>query len=108
MFIDFLLERFHENATNDAIVWKDEAVNYAWLADRVAHWQSYLADHDVGSGTVVALEADFSPNSVALFLAVVEAGCVLVPLTSAVASKRDEFIETAEVEVSISIDRRYP
>lgn len=106
MFIDFLIERFQEKASNDAIVWKDEAVSYEWLADRVSHWRSFLAEHEVGSGTVVALEADFSPNAVALFLAVVEAGCVLVPLTSAVASKRDEFIETAEVEVSISIDKR--
>jgi len=104
MFINFLLDRFQENADHDAIVWKDEAVTYAWLADRVSYWQRFLTKHSVAPGMIVALEADFSPNAVALFLAVVEAGCVLVPLTSAVASKRDEFLETAEVEISITID----
>lgn len=105
MFIEFMLEQFNEHAQQDAIVWREKTYSYQWLSNRIAHWQSFLVDHKVVSGTVVALEADFSPNAVALFLALAEAGCVLVPLTSAVATHRDEFIETAEAEVSIAIDR---
>ena len=106
MFIDFMLERFHEQAAHDAIVWRDRTFSYEWLAQRVVNWQGFLVEHEVEAGTVVALEADFSPNAVALFLALAEAGCVLVPLTSAAATHRDEFIETAEVEVRIAIDRQ--
>ena len=104
MFIDFMLDKFRASSTNDAIVWRDRSVSYDWLVDRVAHWQQYLGEHNVTSGTVVILEADFSPNAVALFMALVEAGCILVPLTSAVATKRDEFVQIAEGEVSIAID----
>jgi long-chain acyl-CoA synthetase len=51
----------------------------------------------------VAIEGDFSPNSIALMLALIEAACVVVPLTSSVAAKRDEFLETAEVEAVIEL-----
>jgi acyl-CoA synthetase (AMP-forming)/AMP-acid ligase II len=103
MFIDFLRDRFHQCASSEAIVWKSQSYSYAWLASRVDLWQQFLSEQNVESGSVVVLEADFSPNAVALFLALVEAGCILVPLTSAVAANRDEFVEIAEGEVSISI-----
>ena len=50
------------------------------------------------------MEADFSPNAVALFLVLLERQCVLVPLTSAVESKRDELIEIAQGETQVWID----
>jgi acyl-CoA synthetase (AMP-forming)/AMP-acid ligase II len=53
---------------------------------------------------VVILEADFSPNSVALFLALIEARCILVPLTRSVEMKKKEFIEIAQGEIKFSID----
>lgn len=103
MFIDFLNSRFSECAESEAIVWKGQSFTYEWLSDRVAHWQEYLTGQRVESGTVVVLEADFSPNAVALFLSLADTGCVLVPLTSAVSARRDEFVAIAEGEVSISI-----
>jgi acyl-CoA synthetase (AMP-forming)/AMP-acid ligase II len=53
---------------------------------------------------VVILEADFSPNSVALFLALMARSCILVPITESVGAKRSKFIEVAQGEVSFSID----
>ncbi len=103
MFIDFLRDRFSQCESSEAIVWQGQGYRYAWLADRVDLWQQFLSERDVESGSVVILEADFSPNAVALFLALAEAGCILVPLTSAVAANRNEFVEIAEGEVSISI-----
>jgi long-chain acyl-CoA synthetase len=102
--IDFLLSNFRMHSGSEAIIWRDQSYNYRWLAERVLHWQDYLGRQEIARGTVVALEADFSPNAVALFLALVENRCVLVPLTSAVASKRDEFLAVSEAEVSIAID----
>jgi acyl-CoA synthetase (AMP-forming)/AMP-acid ligase II len=104
MYIDFLLQVFEANAREEAIVWNDRTFDYAWLLGRTREWIGKLDAEGVAPGTVVALEADFSPNAVALFLALIERGCVLVPLTSSVATKRDEFIAIAECEVSITID----
>jgi long-chain acyl-CoA synthetase len=102
--IDFLLDVFEANRDEDALVWRDEPVAYGWLLDRVREWRSRLESDGVPAGSVVAVEADFSPNAVALFLALAERRCVFVPLTSAVGAKKEEFLEVAEVESVFSID----
>ena len=102
--IDFLLQVFAENPDSDAVVWRDRRYRYAWLSARVAHWLDFLAGEQLQTGAVAAIEADFSPNSIALMLALIERQCVLVPLTSSVAAKKAEFLEVAEVEISFSIN----
>lgn len=104
MVIDFLTEVFEESRDQDAIIWKDNIYKYEWLLDRVSYWQGRIREEQVKPGTVVVLEADFSPNSIALFLALIETGCILVPLTSSVEVKRAEFILLAQGEVSFAID----
>jgi acyl-coenzyme A synthetase/AMP-(fatty) acid ligase len=106
MFIDFLLDRFREHAERDAIVWRDRAYSYGWLADRVRHWQDRLDMEGVGMGAVVSLEADFTPNSIAMLLALMEHGSVIVPLTTSVEMKKPEFRSIAEVELTILVDER--
>jgi len=64
----------------------------------------------VGAGHGVSLEADFSPTSIALLLALVEHGAIIVPLTPSVEAKKPEFRDIAQVEATISIassDRAY-
>lgn len=104
MYIDFLKDVFGENAGNDAIIWRDEPYTYGWLSERVADWSDRLAREGVASGAVVSLEADFSPNGVALLLALIERGCIAVPLTSSVEMKKPEFRRIAEVEVIVKVD----
>jgi len=104
MFIDFMIKVFEENKTKDAIIWKDKVYSYQWLLDRLNYWQEKVESEGIRMGTVTLLEADFSPNSVALFLALVERGCILVPLTSSVEAKKPEFINIAQGEVSFSLD----
>ena len=64
-----------------------------------------MISKSIKPGTVIILEADFSPNSIALFLALVDQRCILVPLTNSVEAKKLEFIHIAEGEYSISIDK---
>jgi len=104
MPIGFLLESFAAEPTADAIVWRDQSFSYGWLAERVAHWRNQLQAWHVPAGAVVAVEADFSPNAVALFLALVEQRMILVPLTSSLAAQRSELLDTAEVEWIITVD----
>lgn len=106
MFVDFLLKVWEENAGREAIVWRDESYTYGWLAERFRQWHERLAAEGLEKGSVVSIEADFSPNSVALFLALAEGAHVLVPLTLSVKSKREEFTKTAQVEFSVMIDER--
>ncbi|TVP43560.1 MAG: long-chain fatty acid--CoA ligase [Gemmatimonadales bacterium] len=104
MFIDFLLERFQANRARDAIVWRDRRWSYGWLADEVSRWTDRLDETPVPPGSVVSLEADFSPTAVALLLALVERRCIVVPLTTSVETQKSEFREVAEVEVVATVD----
>jgi long-chain acyl-CoA synthetase len=105
MTIDFLLEVFKNNRTNDAVIWKDKAYSYDWLLQELDTCRVVLDSYkEIKAGKVVALHADFSPRSLVYFLALVERQCVLVPLTDSVKDKKAEFFETAEVQIEITID----
>lgn len=104
MSIEFLCEVFRHHAGEEAVVWKDRPYTYGWLLEQLDRWRTRLDEERIEPGTVTMLEADFSPGAVALFLALTERGCVLVPLAEAVQEKRDEFVEIAEGEVSVRID----
>ncbi len=105
MFIDFLTDVFAKNKENEAIVWKDKVFTYEWLLERNKYWKEEIRSEGIERGAIAIVEADFSPNSVALLLALIEHGCVFVPITASVASKRDEFIEISEGEVLFKIDK---
>jgi len=103
MHIDFLLDVFRANRASDAVIWHDQIFSYGWMVDAIQRWQQRLIDHAVTPGSVVSLEADFSPTSNALLLALMEHRTVIVPLTPSVEAKKPEFRATAQVEVIISL-----
>src|SRR5438552_17336842 len=103
MFIDFLFEVFREKAEAEAVIWRDQSFPYGKLLDRTNHWRGYLRENRIATGTVTAIEAEFSPNSIALMLALIESGCIVVPLTSSVAAKKAEFMAIAGVEVLLEL-----
>ncbi len=110
MHTDFLLDAFRADVVKDAVVWQDEPFSYAWLLVTVGRWTDFLRNRALAPGTVVSLEADFSPTSIALLLALVEHGAIIVPLTPSVEAKKPEFRDIAQVEATISIassDRAY-
>ena len=101
----FLLDIFRSNHAQEAIAWDGRLYSYGWLDQTILTWRDRLEREDVPRGAVVSLEADFSPTAIALFLALLERDCVIVPLTDTVQGKKAEFREIAEVERIISIDR---
>lgn len=101
--ITFLLERFEGSRDKDALIWSQRAFSYGWLADTIRQWLRTLDEMAVPPGAVVSLEADFSPNAVALLLALVEHNCIIVPITKSIGAKTPEFREIAEVESILTI-----
>lgn len=104
MFIDFLLDVFQEYSDREAIIWRDFGYSYQTLLKQVNEATRYLIENDVKPGTVTGIEADFSPNAVALMLALIEHGCVIVPLTASIAAKKEEFLDIAEVELCLELN----
>src|SRR5260221_164723 len=87
MHIDFLLDVFTKFEKDEAVVWRGRSYTYGWLLSQYQHWATTLKREGVTEGTVAVVEADFSPTALALSLALTEAGCIFVPLTSSVRSK---------------------
>src|SRR5438046_8145904 len=103
MFLEFLFVVFRANARAEAVIWRDQSFSYGELLTRTELWRSYLQKNDVTNGTVVAIDADFSPNAIALMLALIETGCIVVPLTASVAAKKSDFMKIAEVAVALEV-----
>ncbi len=104
MAVEFLLERFHEAEDQPAIVWHDQSYSYGRILERIRYWQSLLMEENVQPGTVTVLEGDFSPEAVALLLALISQACIIVPMTAASAPKKKEFIEIAQGQLSFALD----
>lgn len=103
MFVDFLLEGFHEHRDREAIIWRDRAYHYKWLLEAVRQWQDVIRAENLPRGAVTVVEGEFSPQSVSLILALMEHGCIIVPLTSSVAAQKAEFIDIAQCEAEFTI-----
>lgn len=103
MTIDFLRTVFEECRERDAIVAGGAAYSYGWLLDQLSNWRQVLPEQ-VPAGAVTVLDGDYSAASIALFLALVDHGCIIVPLTAAAAAKRQAFLQTAEAEYRCGVD----
>ena len=106
MYIDFLLEVFKEFYNNEYIIYNGEKYNYRFLIESLENNKIFIGSHQIKQGTVVALEGDFTPNSIALLLALIEKACIIVPLTSASNKNEKKLFDIAQVEFVFRIDEK--
>lgn len=103
--IEFILDVWKSNPGGDAVVWRDRVYDYGTLLRLFEAWKARLPELGAKPGRVVVLDADFSPNAVALFFALIDQRCILVPLSTTTSrDKRAQFIRIAAGEIAISID----
>ena len=102
--IEFLMDKFKEYDSAEALVWRNKIYSYTWIRREVEVKSAELRKQKILPGTIVELHADYSPTSIALLLALIEIGCIIVPTTKSVGDKRYEFQEIAEVEMVINVN----
>jgi long-chain acyl-CoA synthetase len=104
MNIEFFLERLRENHGKTAVVWENQDFSYDWLTDKISRWETSFKTHDIQAGSVVCLTGDFSPNAIALFIALVNTSCIIVPLlATSTETHQTKAHEIAQVEFLISV-----
>jgi long-chain acyl-CoA synthetase len=79
--IDFLQKIFLQNHEFEAIIWNNKVTKYFELNVQIEDFVKELRDKKIESGAVVAVIGDFTPNSIALLLALISHKCIVVPLT---------------------------
>jgi long-chain acyl-CoA synthetase len=100
----FLKQVFREKAYAEAFIWHGRSYNYVWLSDRIAYWVDLLTTRGIEAGQVVLLQGDFSPNAVALLLALIEMDCISIPLNRQRFHERDGLGEMALASWTIEVD----
>jgi len=104
MHIEFLFDVFEEFEFSDSIIWKGKKLSYRSLIDNIEKYQLLIDKHQIKEGSVVALEGDFSPNSIALLLALIEKTCIIVPLTNTSKKNENKLFSIAQVEFVFRIN----
>jgi acyl-coenzyme A synthetase/AMP-(fatty) acid ligase len=79
-------------------VWRGGSFSYRELDAGWKAWTERLKSAGLGRHPVVVLEADFSPEAIAAFLALIERGCVVVPLLRSTRGDRDRIYRIAQAE----------
>ena len=102
MNIEFLIERFKSNQDKEAIISKGRSILYSEFLTLIEGTRNELA---VGlrPGSVVALEADFSPKSVAALLALISSNCIFVPQARGHAAHKEEFYTKCQIEQKVIV-----
>ncbi len=103
MDIAFLRDAFREFGDAEAVIHRGIGGSYQALLQQVDEYRDWLREQHIAAGSVVALKADFSAHSTACLLALVEAGCIVVPLTESVHALHDELMEIAQAEFELAI-----
>ena len=106
MYIDFLFDVFKEGYSKESIIWKSKKYSYKYLIENTEKHQLLIDSHQLKQGTVVALQGDFSPNSISLLLALIEKACIIVPLTNTSNKSENKLFDIAQVEFVFRIDKK--
>ncbi len=104
MFARFLIERFETRPDALAVVAPTGRCTFGELTELCRHWSAELDRHDVAPGTVVGLRGDFSPNAIALFVALADRGAIVVPQGNDPRIPHAVRDEIAQLEVSCLVD----
>ncbi len=106
MVLKYFLEVFKSNKSKNAIVWEDQAFTYEWLLDKYLFWLKEFEKRSIKPGSVVIIHADFTPNSIALLLALIENKAIIVPITDSVIYKKEEILKISQAEIIIKVDNK--
>ncbi len=103
MHTDFLISMVHNNIDKEAFIVNNKITLYGEFLAQYNDKVKFLKEYNIKEGDVVAVESDFSSQSTALLLALIDNNNIIVPLTSALGPKKEEFCKIAKVQSYIKL-----
>jgi long-chain acyl-CoA synthetase len=97
----FFAERFAAASSCDAIVGTSGEATYGELASSWHDHVAWLASQGIAPGDVVGFAADYSPPAIAMLFALIDRGCVVVPLYESGRTDISQFVRLAQVEAIV-------
>lgn len=102
MNISYILQNLKQNKNELAIVSDEKEYCFLDILDEYAKVCGILADYKIEAGKVISLIADFSPTSIAFFLALIERNTIIVPISKTI-KNIDGYIRISESEYRIDL-----
>ena len=99
--ITLFLENFKIYDSQIAIIWQDKSFKYNQLLERIYYWQQTLSDYP--KGTIIGIESDFSPETIAILMVLIGKNLIIVPLDKNHENKNRKKIEIAQLDFLIKI-----
>lgn len=100
----WFLARLLEWGDATALVSHGRRTSYPELVRATGAWKERFTARGVGPGRAVAIDGSFSEQACSAFLAAMELGAVLVPLTPLMRAQRAAFLRIAEVSLLVELD----
>jgi long-chain acyl-CoA synthetase len=101
--LKYFLNNFETYDGQAALIWHDNIYTYSQLLVRINHWRDTLKDFT--QGTIIGLESDFSPETIAILFTLIEKNVIVVPLDINHSNKNSKKIEIAQLDYLIKIIR---
>jgi long-chain acyl-CoA synthetase len=99
--IKYFLDNFEAYNGQTALIWHNASYTYFQLLSRINHWRVTLKDFS--QGTIVGLESDFSPETIAILFTLIEKNVIVVPLDINHSNKNSKKIEIAQLDYLIKV-----
>ena len=102
MNLGYLLNNMKCNRDMTAIVSEGREYTFGDIYREYSKVKEILKDEGIGDGNVVSIIAEFSPASIAFFVALIEKNVIVVPISKAIKNVED-YIRISESEYVIDL-----
>ena len=102
--IDTVLARMQVYGDRTAVVWRGVEVSYSRFLNMIEDWQATLCSSGIGAGSVCAVVSDYSPQTAALFFALMRERSIIVPFLRKTILPLDQFMDIAGVDTVVLIN----
>lgn len=102
--LDILLKRLRDRSDKTALIWRDASYTCGWLADEIQKRSSELSEHGIEAGSVVVLQADYGPVTVAVLLAVCRLRAITAPLLPATLQRWPQVLRAFSPSMQVTVN----
>lgn len=107
MNIDFFKQSMLKNKDVIAVITDGKEYSFADIYNEYEKAAEFLKKSNISAESVVSLLADFKPQSIALFLALIEHNAIIVPISQTIKAI-DNYVRISESEYFIDISGNAP
>ena len=100
--MESFIAEFRSNEDKAAIIWRDEVISYGRILTRIDYWRKELKK--IKPNTIVGLEGDFSPETIAILFVLIERNTIIVPLDIKHSKKNVKKCSIAQLQILIRVN----